>query len=129
MYSGKDVSELVGYTSRVYSLIAALHALDSGEHLEQDVRVIQESKQTEQVRPYDLLRDSTSSPGVAQPRYLLSNVQGKVTVGADCIRFDKVPIVAPAGGIAGAERGGEVLLTELTLQVAAGEHVLVTGAK
>jgi ATP-binding cassette subfamily D (ALD) long-chain fatty acid import protein len=28
MYSGKDLAELSGYTSRVYSLLASLHALD-----------------------------------------------------------------------------------------------------
>lgn len=30
MYSGKDLAELSGYTSRVYSLLASLHALDNG---------------------------------------------------------------------------------------------------
>lgn len=30
MYSGKDLAELSGYTSRVYSLISALHSLDNG---------------------------------------------------------------------------------------------------
>lgn len=30
MYSGKDLAELSGYTSRVYSLLATLHALDNG---------------------------------------------------------------------------------------------------
>lgn len=29
MYSGKDLAELSGYTSRVYSLLASLHALDN----------------------------------------------------------------------------------------------------
>lgn len=30
MYSGKDLAELSGYTSRVYSLLASLHSLDNG---------------------------------------------------------------------------------------------------
>lgn len=30
MYSGKDLAELSGYTSRVYSLLASLHGLDNG---------------------------------------------------------------------------------------------------
>ncbi len=30
MYSGKDLAELSGYTSRVYSLLSSLHALDKG---------------------------------------------------------------------------------------------------
>lgn len=29
MYSGKDLAELSGYTSRVYSLLSSLHALDN----------------------------------------------------------------------------------------------------
>lgn len=32
MYSGKDLAELSGYTSRVYSLLASLHALDNNEY-------------------------------------------------------------------------------------------------
>jgi ATP-binding cassette subfamily D (ALD) long-chain fatty acid import protein len=30
MYSGKDLAELAGYTGRVYSLLASLHALNNG---------------------------------------------------------------------------------------------------
>ena len=30
MYSGKDLAELSGYTSRVYSLLASLHSLEKG---------------------------------------------------------------------------------------------------
>ncbi|MDN8677471.1 hypothetical protein Q0N25_13875, partial [Staphylococcus aureus] len=29
MYSGKELAELSGYTSRVYSLLASLHCLDN----------------------------------------------------------------------------------------------------
>jgi ATP-binding cassette subfamily D (ALD) long-chain fatty acid import protein len=32
MYSGKEISELVGYTSRVYGLLAALHTLDTDNY-------------------------------------------------------------------------------------------------
>lgn len=32
MYSGKEISELVGYTSRVYGLLAALHTLDTDSY-------------------------------------------------------------------------------------------------
>ncbi len=44
MYSGKDISELVGYTSRVYSLLASLYELDSGDYLRDGV----ETKITEE---------------------------------------------------------------------------------
>ena len=32
MYSGKEISELVGYTSRVYGLLSALHMLDTDNY-------------------------------------------------------------------------------------------------
>jgi ATP-binding cassette subfamily D (ALD) long-chain fatty acid import protein len=32
MYSGKEISELIGYTSRVYGLLAALHTLDTDNY-------------------------------------------------------------------------------------------------
>jgi hypothetical protein len=34
MYSGKDLAELSGYTSRVYSLLSSLHALDDNVYPE-----------------------------------------------------------------------------------------------
>lgn len=108
MYSGKDISELVGYTSRVYSLLASLYELDSGDYLRDGV----ETKITEEGKPI----------------YLLSNVHGKVIIGPEHIAFQDVPIIAPSGGAAGIERGGEVLLKGLTLEVKAGQHMLVTGA-
>lgn len=50
MYSGKDLAELSGYTSRVYSLLSSLHCIDNsiyptvarGEsNDEQEVRFLQ----------------------------------------------------------------------------------------
>jgi ATP-binding cassette subfamily D (ALD) long-chain fatty acid import protein len=32
MYSGKEISELVGYTNRVYGLLGALHTLDTDSY-------------------------------------------------------------------------------------------------
>lgn len=34
MYSGKELAQLSGYTSRVYSLLASLHALDENRYPE-----------------------------------------------------------------------------------------------
>lgn len=100
MYSGKDLAELSGYTSRVYSLLASLHALDN-----------------------DIYPEHSHST-----TYDLANVQGSVVVGPDHVLIQGVPIVAPAGG-AGAERGGEELLQSLDLRVEKGEHTLITGPK
>jgi ATP-binding cassette subfamily D (ALD) long-chain fatty acid import protein len=57
------------------------------------------------------------------------NVAGTVTIGPNHLLLQGVPIVAPAGGAAGAERGGEELIRSLDLRVEKGEHTLITGPK
>lgn len=57
------------------------------------------------------------------------NVAGTVTIGPNHLLLKGVPIVAPAGGAAGAERGGEELIRSLDLRVEKGEHTLITGPK
>ncbi|KAI7872482.1 ABC transporter transmembrane region 2-domain-containing protein [Spinellus fusiger] len=96
MYSYKELAELAGYTSRVYSLLSVLHALHASEY----------------EGPHE------------KRRFALTHVYGKETVGFDGIRFDKVPIVAPA---AGPEAVGELLVKELSLEICPGEHLLITG--
>jgi ATP-binding cassette subfamily D (ALD) long-chain fatty acid import protein len=56
-------------------------------------------------------------------------VKGEVIIGRDHLLLKNVPIVAPAGGSAGAERGGEELIKSLNLRVEKGEHTLITGPK
>lgn len=70
MYSGKDLAELSGYTSRVYSLLASLHALHN-----------------------DIYDDSSD-------HYALANVQGRIILGRDHLLLQGVPIVVPAAGSA-----------------------------
>lgn len=108
MYSGKELAELSGYTSRVYSLLASLHALDNNIY-------------PKNPRPAALPAN--------QSFYDLSNVHGRVTIGPSHVLLKGVPIVAPAGGSAGAERGGEELIRSLDLRVEKGEHTLITGPK
>ncbi|BEI87672.1 uncharacterized protein CcaverHIS019_0103900 [Cutaneotrichosporon cavernicola] len=107
MYSGKDLAELSGYTSRVYSLLASLHALDNNDY-------------PKNPRPASL--------PLNKPFYDLGDVKGSVVMGRDHVVLKGVPIVAPAGGAAGAERGGEELIHCLDLRVEKGEHTLITGA-
>ncbi|WWD22488.1 hypothetical protein CI109_106981 [Kwoniella shandongensis] len=104
----KDLAELSGYTSRVYALLSSLHSLDNSIY-------------TENPRPAGLTAD--------QPFYDMSNVSGEIIIGPKHLLLRGVPIVAPAGGVAGATRGGEELIHSLDLRVEKGEHTLITGPK
>lgn len=105
MYSWKDLSELAGYTSRVYTLLSTLHDLNA-EHYQSIAR------------PADLSAD--------EPFYDLGHINGQLleTPTEDGVQFSGVPIVAPAPGM---ERGGEELVKSLDVKIMAGEHLLITG--
>lgn len=106
MYSWKDLSELAGSTSRVYTLLSTLHDLDASHYASLP-------------RPTDL--------EASTPFYDLGTLNGRlISDDKDIteVTFDKVPIVAPAPGM---ERGGEELIKALNLTVKKGEHVLITG--
>ncbi|KAI0847081.1 ABC transporter transmembrane region 2-domain-containing protein [Daldinia vernicosa] len=68
MYSIKDLSELAGYTSRVYTLISTLHRVHA---------------------------DAYAPRPSGNELYSLSDVQGTIQKGFDGVRFEHVPIVAP----------------------------------
>ncbi|KAL9935777.1 hypothetical protein V8E36_005354 [Tilletia maclaganii] len=103
MYSYKELAELAGYTSRVYTLISTLHLLNRDQY------------QT-LPRPEELEAD--------KPFYDLGNINGKLVKGHDGVSFEHVPIVAPAPGM---ERGGEELVRDLDISIRPGDHVLITG--
>ncbi|KAI9729285.1 MAG: hypothetical protein M1834_006956 [Cirrosporium novae-zelandiae] len=97
MYSIKDLSELAGYTSRVYTLIATLH------------RVHAEAYPRGRNSDYEL--------------YSLVDVQGSTYKGYDGVRLEQVPVVAPSL----YPMGGDILLDSLNLTVRSGEHLLISG--
>ncbi|GLI78444.1 ATP-binding cassette long-chain fatty acid transporter pxa1 [Penicillium ochrochloron] len=68
MYSIKDISELAGYTSRVYTLIATLHRIHANAYY----------------------------PNRGSELYSLADVQGTTHNGFDGVRLEQVPIVAPS---------------------------------
>ncbi|KAI3324492.1 ABC transporter transmembrane region 2-domain-containing protein [Xylariaceae sp. AK1471] len=68
MYSIKDLAELAGYTSRVYTLISTLHRAHANAYFP---------------RPS------------GNELYSLSDVQGTIQKGFDGVRLEHVPIVAP----------------------------------
>ncbi|RDL42424.1 p-loop containing nucleoside triphosphate hydrolase [Venustampulla echinocandica] len=97
MYSIKDLSELAGYTSRVYTLISTLHRVHA---------------------------DAYFPPRGTHPElYSLSDVQGTIQKGFDGVRLEHVPVVAPSI----FPRGGEELIDSLSLIVHSGEHLLISG--
>ena len=97
MYSIKDLSELAGYTSRVYTLISTLHRVHADAYFPQ--------------------------PGTRPALFSLSDVQGTIHKGFDGVRLENVPVVAPAL----FPTGGDELIDSLSFIVHSGEHLLITG--
>ncbi|KAL2431512.1 Peroxisomal long-chain fatty acid import protein 2 [Exophiala dermatitidis] len=100
MYSIKDLSELAGYTSRVYQLISTLHRVHANAYAPSHRR----------------------SPGRIE-LYSLADVQGTTYLGFDGVRLEDVPIVAPALW----PYGGDELIESLSFVVHSGEHLLISG--
>jgi ATP-binding cassette subfamily D (ALD) long-chain fatty acid import protein len=97
MYSIKDISELAGYTSRVYGLIATLHRVHA---------------------------DAYYTPRGSHPElYSLADAQGTTHNGFDGVRLEQVPIVAPSLH----PMGGDELVESLSFIVHSGDHLLISG--
>lgn len=96
MYSIKDLSELAGYTSRVYTLISTLHRVHANSY--------------------------TPPRGTHAELFSLSDVQGTIQKGFDGVRLEHVPVVAPSI----YPHGGEPLVDSLSMIVRSGEHLLVS---
>jgi len=97
MYSIKDLSELAGYTSRVYTLISTLHRVHADAYF--------------------------LSSNQASEAFSLADVQGTVHRGFDGVRMENVPAVAPAL----FPMGGDELIDSLNFIVHSGDHLLITG--
>lgn len=97
MYSIKDLSELAGYTSRVYTLISTLHRVHANAYF--------------------------PPRGTHPELFSLSDVQGTTQKGFDGVRLENVPIVAPSV----FPHGGEELIDSLSMIVHSGEHLLISG--
>ncbi|KAJ2733375.1 ATP-binding cassette long-chain fatty acid transporter pxa1 [Coemansia sp. BCRC 34962] len=105
MYSIKEVMELTGYTSRVYSLISTLHALRRDEY-EQPAW------------------SGLSGGAVELPEFSLNRIQGSLYEDIDGVRLAGVPIVAPSTD---PSIGGELLVHPLTWEVRRGQHWMIAG--
>ncbi|MCJ1288368.1 hypothetical protein MMC26_007723 [Xylographa opegraphella] len=98
MYSIKDLSELAGYTSRIYILISTLHRVHTAAYY--------------------------PPRGTHAELYSLSDVQGTIHKGFDGVRLENAPIVTPSL----YPRGGDELTEALSFIVHPGEHLLITGS-
>ncbi|KAK0274281.1 ATP-binding cassette long-chain fatty acid transporter pxa1 [Friedmanniomyces endolithicus] len=97
MYSIKDLSELAGYTSRVYTLISTLHRVHANAYY--------------------------PPRGSYPDLFSLADVQGTLHKGFDGVRLENVPVVAPSL----YPTGGEELIDNLSFVVGPGDHLLITG--
>ena len=97
MYSIKDISELAGYTSRIYTLISTLHRVHAGAYY--------------------------PPRGTHAELYSLADSQGTIHNGFDGVRLEQVPIVAPSI----YPMGGDELIEQLSFIVHAGDHLLISG--
>ena len=97
MYSIKDLAELAGYTSRVFTLISALHRVNANAYYKPRNRYPEE--------------------------FSLADVEGNIVKGFDGVRLEGVPVVAPAL----YPNGGELLIDDLNMHVHSGEHLLIIG--
>ena len=98
MYSIKDLSELAGYTSRIFSLISTLHRVHASAY-------------------------NPARGGVPVEPYSLSDVHGTVQPGYVGLRLESVPIVAPSL----YPNGGDELIEALSFRLQPGDHLLVSG--
>lgn len=98
MYSLKDLSELTGYTSRVYTLISTLHRVHANA--------------------YAPPRHTPPEP------FSLSDVHGTVQKGYDGIRLENCPLIAPAPL---HQLPGSPLTEPLTFTLPSGAHTLISG--
>lgn len=97
MYSIKDLSELAGYTSRVYTLISTLHRVHASAY--------------------------HTPRGTSPELFSLSDIQGTLHKGYPGIRLETVPLVAPSL----FPLPGELLIDSLSFVLRPGDHLLISG--
>jgi len=98
MYSIKDLSELAGYTSRVYTLISTLHRVHAAAYY--------------------------PPRGTRPEPYSLADIDGIVQRGYDGVRLENVPLIAPA---VFPHSGTPLLSSPLNFTLPTGAHTLITG--
>ncbi|KAI9220062.1 ABC transporter transmembrane region 2-domain-containing protein [Blastocladiella britannica] len=107
MFSLKEISELAGFTSRVYSLLSVLHAVHGGHYPAAEAAAA-----------------AARAQGAAEPtKYSLAAIHGSTKVGGDSLVLNNIDVVVPnaAGG------AGQPLATGLSVTLRQGDHLLIQG--
>ncbi|CAK8685524.1 unnamed protein product [Clavelina lepadiformis] len=101
--AGREMSRLAGFTSRVIELLKVTDELNTG------------------VYRRTMVHRSSSATSMAVSEDVLANLApgaGTIKLENNIIKFDKVPLVTP---------NGDVLIQEMTFEVASGVNVIVCG--
>lgn len=112
MYSIKDLAELAGYTSRVFTLLSTLHR-------------VQAKAYGRNIKDHGKKSKAHRSRHHKVALYSLEDVRGTTQEGYDGIRFEHTPIVVP--GLGRDLSPGELLVQDLNIVVNPGEHLLISG--
>lgn len=102
MYSYKELSELAGYTFRVFNMIMVMRDLHDNKYV-------------------DLLAQAAEEGTPVQPhKYSLKHIDGSINYTKnEVISFDNAPIVTP---------GGDTTLVDfLSFKINRGDHLMITG--
>uniref|UniRef100_A0A7E4VFE9 ABC transporter domain-containing protein n=1 Tax=Panagrellus redivivus TaxID=6233 RepID=A0A7E4VFE9_PANRE len=99
MTSYKEITELAGYTSRVYNMFDVIDEVTEGRYKKNTVN----------------MPDSFELEG---EKFDTSSINGIVETSDGNIELTRVPIVTP---------NGDVIVKEMTIKITPGTHILITG--
>ncbi|KAI8818923.1 ABC transporter transmembrane region 2-domain-containing protein [Fimicolochytrium jonesii] len=99
MYSYKELSELAGYTFRVFNMLRVLEDLHDEKYVHTGAPI-------------------TGAPGEPD-RYSLEHIKGTITYATDGLTLQNVPVATPSGDT--------VLVRDLSFSLGPGDHLMITG--
>jgi len=114
MSSYKEVTELAGYTSRVYEMKAVFEQVSAGKYQKARVTSLEHATLTEGA----VAADGSVTESKGEPAEVIDMTRRGEIGYSESIIFDGVPIVSP---------NGDVLVKSLSFTVRPGEHLLITG--
>lgn len=130
MYSIKDLAELAGYTSRVFTLLSTLHRVQAQAYGQRNKYKLEDSKSQRNSIWGHPATNATPKSKKSKHRhrvalYSLEDVKGTTQEGYEGVRFEHTPIVVP--GLGRDLSPGEILVKDLNIVINPGEHLLISG--